>query len=381
MYTTEISNRDLVGMPTFPAVATKLNQWFEETLNGKSSAVLVSHNTATDIQFLICDYLRAGMNLPTQFKLGLDTLQTLRRYSSLPYRKVDTLEWSRICADCDNKGLTKSGKLSMGVKPCATYALSKRSPPEIFTDACGEHHDADADTRAVAVILFDMHIKGGLYDCVFKSSKRCCLPLQDVWDAMEIKLKEPVISIEEVPEGWIPAANEDACNKLSSSSSELPPEVNEVKEKPFVSPSTQRGEGQPSSKLKTHLGIGSARSSGTAVSVTKMMLMLFMFFFAMPTLNKIAEFTNAKAMEIVIKTRCVKKDGSFYNNVSSKNQIIISITHLLSLFMYTLYFTGDQIAGTWQFRRTTCQGLGPSHCRRVVSLDGHHLQDGHPRPF
>ena len=46
-------------------------------------------------------------------------------------------------------------KPSIGVKPCAIYALSKRDTPASFEEVCGEHHDAEADTRAVAVILFD----------------------------------------------------------------------------------------------------------------------------------------------------------------------------------------------------------------------------------
>ena len=36
---------------------------------------------------------------------------------------------------------------------------------------CGEQHEAEADTKAVSVILFDEIIFGtnGLYHCVFKS--------------------------------------------------------------------------------------------------------------------------------------------------------------------------------------------------------------------
>ena len=188
----------LEGEPKFPAVATQLNNWFEEMLEGKTSGVLVSHNTATDIQFLAAEYIRHGFVLPTKIRLGCDRLKTLQRFSSLIYRKVAPEDWS-VC--------TAKGKPSMGVKPCATYALSKRDPPETFADACGDHHDAEADTRAVAVITFDYELfgKNGLYHCIFKSNRRCFQPLQEVWDAMEIKMMEPVMAFEPLPPGWIPA--------------------------------------------------------------------------------------------------------------------------------------------------------------------------------
>ena len=122
---------------------------------GHSAGVLVSHNTATDVQFLLVEYLRAKKRLPAKINLCLDTYKTLIRFSSVLHRKTPVEEWKRACVLCENKGLTKKGKLSMGVKSCATYALSKRTPPEAFSEACGDHHDAEADTRAVAVILFD----------------------------------------------------------------------------------------------------------------------------------------------------------------------------------------------------------------------------------
>ena len=95
----------------------------------------------------------------------------------------------------------------MGVKPCATYALSQRNPPEQFKDVCGDHHDAVADTRAVAVILFDekQFKKSSLYHTVFKSKKRCFFPLKKAWDKMLIKANEPTVKVESLPDGWIPA--------------------------------------------------------------------------------------------------------------------------------------------------------------------------------
>ena len=95
----------------------------------------------------------------------------------------------------------------MGVKPCAIYALRHRDPPETFALACGEHHDADADTRAVAVVLFDWEQfrKAGLWYLVFKTKRKCFQPLSEVWDAMKIKMSEPVFKLEPPPNGWVQA--------------------------------------------------------------------------------------------------------------------------------------------------------------------------------
>ena len=143
---TSIRNQDLVNEKHFPEVAKILNEWLVSQLGDKPTAVLVSHNTATDVQFLSCEYQRAGMLLPPQTNFVLNILKCLKRFPSLVYRKVDKKDWPQ---------LTDKGALSMGVKPCAIYALRHRDPPESFAIACGEHHDADTDTRAVAVFLFD----------------------------------------------------------------------------------------------------------------------------------------------------------------------------------------------------------------------------------
>ena len=188
----------LAREPKFSTVAVNLNAWFEEQLQGKASGVLVSHNTATDIQYLLCEYLRCGVALPAKIKLGLDTLKTLNRFSSVCYRQVPVEDWSEV---------TSKGKASMGVKPCAVYALSKREPPQRFEDICGDHHDADADTRAVAVILFDQSTFGqrSLYNTIFCGGRRCFQPLETIWSAMRDKMKEPVLDMEPIPVPWIPA--------------------------------------------------------------------------------------------------------------------------------------------------------------------------------
>ena len=196
-----LSYEDLKHEMPFKDVAVELNAWFQVQMQGSKIGVLVSHNTAVDIQFLSVEYQRAGMRLPANMDKGLDTLDVLRRFSSLAYRRVAIEDWPE-------GHLTKTGKPSMGVKPCAIYALSKRDPPRTFTEVCGEHHDADADTRAAQVLLFDEKQFGrrSLYHAVFKSKKRCFFPLSEIWDAMVIKMAEPVFKFEPLPPGWV------ACN-------------------------------------------------------------------------------------------------------------------------------------------------------------------------
>ena len=307
-----ISNAMLSDEFTFKEIATSLNEWFGTQLGDSDTGVLVSHNVATDIQFLLCEYLRAGVQVPPQITLGMDTLKTLKRFKSLVHHKVALAEWPE---------LTAKGARSMCVKHICTYVLAQRDPAETFEEACGSHHDADADTKAVAIILFDKKEFGnaGLQHCVFHSQRRCCFPLHQVWTDMREKLKEPVIKFEPLPPGWVSAPLKDASNSLSGSSDHLPDGVDEVKEQPFRAPRFQRGEGQPSPELRQHLGVGSTRTgttfSGTTFSIMFMMVKLFLFFFTMSTLDKIAMYTNAKALEEVHKLRYTRSDGSIHYKV------------------------------------------------------------------
>ena len=149
-----ITYSDLKNAPDFSVVGRRLNSFFEKLLNEFDAGVLVAHNGATDFQFLCCDYIRAGLQLPAKLTHQLCTLQCMRRFSSLAYRKATPDQWTL---------LTKKGKPSMGVKPCANFVLSKRSPPENFESACGNHHEAQADVKGNAVILFD-HRELGTYN-------------------------------------------------------------------------------------------------------------------------------------------------------------------------------------------------------------------------
>ena len=195
---TDITLATLKHEPEFAQVLPRLNAWFNSQLRGRTTGVLVSHNNATDVQFLLCEYIRADSTLPDKITLALDTMATIKRYSSLCYRKADVTEWPAGY-------ITKTGKPSMGVKPCAIYALQHRDPPECIEDACGTHHDANADTKMVAVVLFDVKQFGrhGLYHCVFKSNKRCFRPLTECWTEMHVKMLEPVLKFEPPPPGWV----------------------------------------------------------------------------------------------------------------------------------------------------------------------------------
>ena len=84
-----LSHEDLKNEKSFAEVALELQAWFKQQMQGFQAGVLVSHNTAVDIQFLTVEYQRAGMHFPAGMEKGLDTLQVLKRFSSLTYRKVD----------------------------------------------------------------------------------------------------------------------------------------------------------------------------------------------------------------------------------------------------------------------------------------------------
>ena len=90
---------------------------------------------------------------------------------------------------------------------CNVRAKQTRDTGNLFLEVCGEHHDVVTDTCAVAVILFDKEQFGdkSLQHCVFHTSKKCFQPLEEVWGAMETKVAEPVIKMEPLPPGWVPA--------------------------------------------------------------------------------------------------------------------------------------------------------------------------------
>ena len=122
----KIGYNDLKDAPSFREVGEKMNVFFSGVLRKYDAGVLIAHNGVTDFQFLSCDYQRAGLVFPAKLQHTICTLQCLRRFSGLTYRKVKPEEWSE---------LTKAGKLSMDITSCATFTLQKRNPPTTFAEA------------------------------------------------------------------------------------------------------------------------------------------------------------------------------------------------------------------------------------------------------
>ena len=78
----------------------------------------------------------------------------------------------------------------MCVYAFTTFVLSKRSPPTTFEQACGTHHDAQTDTKGVAVMFFDRNELGnkGLWHKIFVQKYKVCEPLTTIWEEMKIKM-------------------------------------------------------------------------------------------------------------------------------------------------------------------------------------------------
>ena len=154
--------------------------------------------------------------------------------------------------------LTAKGNPSYSVDACATFVLQKREVPGTFESVCGRHHDPAADVKGDAVIFFDKNELGktGLWWKVFRSQHKCAELISATWDKMVEKMKEPVVKMEPVPRGWTLGASDsagvDAEDDCGPSSADLPEGVEPSSEPPFT-PTGQRGEGQPSTKLRNHL--------------------------------------------------------------------------------------------------------------------------------
>ena len=87
--------------------------------------------------------------------------------------------------------------------------------------------------------------------------------------------------------------------------------MEEINSKTFKVPPYQRGEGQPSPKLREYLRSAAA---GVALTAQLMMVLMFKFFFSEYVLDAIATFTNAKATEMVYKKKVRRSDDKFYHD-------------------------------------------------------------------
>ena len=143
-----ISNEMLQGEEEFSVIGKELNGFFIKHLEGCDSGILVAHNISTDLRFLCCEMIRAGLTLPKKLPFGLCTYQAIKKLKTA-YKTADDADWTEV---------TATGNRCYSVKCCATYALSQRNPPTQFSIVCGRHHEATADVKAVAVILFDREV-------------------------------------------------------------------------------------------------------------------------------------------------------------------------------------------------------------------------------
>ena len=287
-----ISTADLKDEQSFEVVGSNMTLFFNKHLHGRDSGVLVAHNTSTDLQFLECEYIRSNMLLPAKLTHGLCTYQTIKRLKTSYSKAVDS-EWTDV---------TKTGNRCYSVKCCATYALSKRSPPGSFETDCGRHHEATADVKAVATILFDYDVfpRSGLWHAIFHKKLMVCQPMCDVHEAMVAKMGEPLVTIQPVPKGWVLGECDDD-DPLSSSATTLPAGVRPHTDPQFCPPTDSRGPGQATNFLLDYLKLRHRTRGARAIPYTKLMVELFMFFFTDELLSKIVNYTNAKAKEQVSK--------------------------------------------------------------------------------
>ena len=295
-----ISDGDLEKEDNFSVVGTSLNKFFATHLQGCDVGVLVAHNTSTDLQFLCCEYIRASLTLPVKIKYGLCTYQTIKRLKTAQSTAADS-DWTET---------TETGARRYSVKCCAQYALSKRTPPRTFETACGRHHEATADVKAVAVILFDNDVfpKTGLWDIVFHKKRKVCQLLTDVHSAMVTKMSVPVIEVLPPPPGWIGAPLEHD-SPVSASDTSLPAGVCEHITPKFELPRHAQGEGQATEFLLRFLGMYPRTRRNQEIPHTKLMVELFLFFFTEELLLKIVGYTNAKAKELVKKVTKTNATG------------------------------------------------------------------------
>ena len=291
-----ISYQDLKDAPTFKEVGLRMNRFLERVLQGFDNGVFVAHNGSTDFQFLSCDYIRAGLAIPSKIKHTICTLQCLRRFSGLAYRKATPDQWTT---------LTAKGNPSMCVPACANFVLAKRTPPAKFEMVCGRHHDPVADVKGVGVMFFDYKELGtkGLWYKIFKTKAKVCQLLVTTWAEMEIKMQSPVVKLEPLPRDWI--GTDDANGGQTgcdASAHTLPAGVTPTPE-PNFNCQYQRGEGQPSVQLYNHLrDTGHMPRRRWEGNTTELLVALFFFFFPIHLLFNIARWTTLKATELVIKT-------------------------------------------------------------------------------
>jgi hypothetical protein len=157
--------------------------------------VLCAHNGAScDFPFLAVEMARAQSSWPEKLRYTLDTYQQTMRFKSLEYHKQDATRWPTR---------TAKGKPSLAVKPTVEYILKARGafgkgsdPFASFESACGQAHEACADSIGAAIIFFDAP---GLQS---KWKEGLCRTME-LWKQQGAELlKKPLVEHDKVANGW-----------------------------------------------------------------------------------------------------------------------------------------------------------------------------------
>ena len=157
--------------------------------------------------------------------------------------------------------------------------------------------------KAIAVFFFDYPVfkNKGLWHAIFKNKRTACWsPLSEVKDKMMEKMAQPVLTLHPPPAGWVLGAKE-FDNDLSTSSCSLPAGVRRHEEPRFQLPRRSRGSGQPTNDLLRHIGVRGVNTRSEPIPHNKLMVKLFLYFFTEELLQKIVDYTNAKAKQLVQK--------------------------------------------------------------------------------
>ena len=128
----------------------------------------------------------------------------------------------------------------MSISACATFTLSKRNPPSTFEETCGRHHEALADVKGVAVILFDKneHASTGIWHRLSDTKYKLCTAVMVTWNRMIAKVAEPPIVMQDLPPGWVEMPDDKS---ITNSSTALPKNVTQQPE-PVFTPGRAQGQ-------------------------------------------------------------------------------------------------------------------------------------------
>lgn len=160
-----LSQKDVAHEETFDVVGFNFIEWIEMYTDPEDDVILVAHNgKACDFPFLAVEFERHDLELPSQVKLCMDTLSTLRSYKEkLPYLDAPKDLWTKQ---------TSKGKNAMTLESIVNFIVSDggRDKEQTFENNCGTAHDALADVRGCVYML--MPGEYGMYDYLIEKTKK-----------------------------------------------------------------------------------------------------------------------------------------------------------------------------------------------------------------